>query len=86
MNPGKSKMYLHIHRKWSLRIMFLITLLSSSDLHPGSSSSPEMSHNHDAFLRVKLISDGRKSFSELFMHCTYIEFCHGGTSACAFEP
>lgn len=30
-------------------------------IHPGSSSSPEMSHNHHAFLWVNLISDGMKN-------------------------
>lgn len=46
--------------KWTPRTMFLITLLSSSQFYPESLSSPEMSHNHDVFLWLNLISDGRK--------------------------
>lgn len=70
----KEGIYLHIHSKWTPRIMFLITLLSSSQFYPGSSSSPEMSPNHDAFLWVNLISDGGKipQCSELFVHSVYI--------------
>lgn len=54
--------------------MFLITLLSSSEFHPGSLSSPEMSHNHDAFLWGNLISDGGKSFSALSYLCSVHTF------------
>lgn len=54
--------------------MFLITLLSSSEFYPGSLSSPEMSHNHDAFLCVNLISDGRKSLSVLSYLCSVYAF------------
>lgn len=55
--------YLHIHWKWPLGKMFLITLLSSSQFYPGSLCSPEMSPNHDALPWVKLISGGVKSLS-----------------------
>lgn len=54
--------------------MFLITLLSSSQFYPGSLSSPEMSHNHDAFLWVILISDGGKSLSVVSYLCSVYEF------------
>lgn len=55
--------------------MFLITLLSSSQFYPESLSSLEMSRNHDAFLCLNLISDGRKSLSVpsyLFIYLVYI--------------
>lgn len=55
--------------------MFLITPLSSSQFYPQSLSSPEMSHNHDAFLCLNLISDGRKSLSVLSYLFSLYTFC-----------
>lgn len=68
----KERIYVHIHWKWTLRIMHLITPLSSSQFYPESLSSPEMSHNHDTLFCANLISDGANAPRVIYAaHCVH---------------